>query len=90
MVNEQQAHEAVVDEVFKVAPPVGVSTLSILGVPLPDIIYLVTLVYLLVQIFCTLYKTYYVTIHKGSQYPAHKDEESKRERKDDNKNNATD
>ena len=63
----QQAHEAVVDEVFKVAPPVGVSTLSILGVPLPDIIYLVTLVYLLVQIFCTLYKTYYVTIHKDEE-----------------------
>nr|DAO80602.1 MAG TPA: holin [Caudoviricetes sp.] len=80
MVNDKQANEAVVDEVFKVAPPVGVSTLSILGVPLPDIIYLVTLIYLLVQIFCTLYKTYYVTIHKT--------EESKRERKDDN--NATD
>lgn len=79
MVNDKQANEAVVDEVFKVAPPVGVSTLSILGVPLPDIIYLVTLIYLLVQIFCTLYKTYYVTIHT---------EESKRERKDDN--NATD
>ena len=78
----QQAHEAVVDEVFKVAPPVGVSTLSILGVPLPDIIYLVTLVYLLVQIFCTLYKTYYVTIHK--------DEVKERERKDEGKNNATD
>ena len=26
MVNEQQAHEAVVDEVFKVAPPVGCLT----------------------------------------------------------------
>lgn len=78
----QQAHEAVVDEVFKVAPPVGVSTLSILGVPLPDIIYLVTLVYLLVQIFCTLYKTYYVTIHKT-------EEVKKRERKDES-NNATD
>lgn len=64
--NNQQAHEAVVDEVFKVAPPVGVSTLSILGVPLPDIIYLVTLVYLLVQIFCTIYKTYYVTIHNNN------------------------
>jgi hypothetical protein len=81
MVNDKQAHEAVVDEVFKVAPPVGVSTLSILGVPLPDIIYLVTLVYLLVQIFCTLYKTYYVTIHKT-------EEVKERERKDDN--NATD
>lgn len=38
MVNDKQAHEAVVDEVFKVAPPVGVSTLSILGIPLSDII----------------------------------------------------
>ena len=79
----QQAHEAVVDEVFKVAPPVGVSTLSILGVPLPDVIYLVTLVYLLVQIFCTLYKTYYVTIHKEET-----EANGKRKRKDDN--NATD
>ena len=33
----QQAHEAVVDEVFKVAPPVGVSTLSILGIPLVEL-----------------------------------------------------
>lgn len=76
----QQAPEAVVDEVFKVAPPVGVSTLSILGVPLPDIIYLVTLIYLLVQIFCTLYKTYYVAIHKDEV----------NNRKDEGKNNATD
>ena len=80
--SEQQAHEAVVDEVFKVAPPVGVSTLSILGVPLPDIIYLVTLVYLLVQIFCTLYKTYYVTIHK--------DEEVKKREKRKDEHNAID
>lgn len=43
----QQAHEAVVDKVFKVAPPVGVSTLSILGVPLPDILYLVTLAFIM-------------------------------------------
>lgn len=61
----QQAQEAVVDEIFKVAPPVGVSTLSILGGSLPDVIYLVTLVYLLVQIFCTIYKTYYTTHKKG-------------------------
>ena len=33
----QQDHEAVVDEAFKVAPPVGVSTLSILGVPLVEL-----------------------------------------------------
>ena len=85
MVNDKQAHEAVVDEVFKVAPPVGVSTLSILGVPLPDIIYLVTLIYLLVQIFCTLYKTYYVTIHKTEE-----EEKKKREKRKDESNNATD
>lgn len=54
----QQAHEAVVDEVFKAAPPVGVSTLSILGVPLPNIIYLLTIVYLIVQIVCLIYSTY--------------------------------
>jgi len=48
----------VVDEVLKTAPPIGVSTLSVLGIPLPDVIYILTLVYLMVQIVCTVYKTY--------------------------------
>ena len=60
-----QSHREALDDVYKIAPPVGVSTLSILGVPLPDVIYIVTLVYLLIQIFCTLYKTYYYVTHNA-------------------------
>ena len=45
------------DEVLKI-PPVGVSTLSILGVPLSDMVYISTIFYILVQIVCTIYKTY--------------------------------
>ncbi len=46
------------DEVLKIAPPVGVSTLSVLGVPLSDMVYVMTLLYILVQIVCTIYKTF--------------------------------
>lgn len=46
------------DEVLKIAPPVGVSTLSILGVPLSDMVYIMTILYILVQIVCTIYKTF--------------------------------
>ena len=46
------------DEILKNAPPIGVSTLSVLGVPLSDMVYIMTIVYILVQIFCTIYKTY--------------------------------
>lgn len=46
------------DEVLKITPPVGVSTLSILGVPLSDMVYISTIFYILVQIVCTIYKTY--------------------------------
>lgn len=45
-------------EILKNVPPVGVSTLTILGVPLSDMVYIMTIVYILVQIFCTIYKTY--------------------------------
>ena len=45
-------------EILKNAPPVGVSTLTILGFPLSDMVYIMTIVYILVQIFCTIYKTY--------------------------------
>ena len=44
------------DEVLKMAPPVGVSTLSVLGAPLSDMVYVMTLLYILVQIVCTIYK----------------------------------
>lgn len=49
------------DEVLKIAPPVGVSTLSVLGVPLSDMVYIATIVYILVQIVCTIYKTIKIT-----------------------------
>ena len=52
------------EEILKNAPPVGVSTLSILGVPLSDMVYLMTIAYILVQIACTIYKTY-VSTTKG-------------------------
>lgn len=46
------------DEALKIAPPVGVSTLSVLGVPLSDMVYVMTILYILVQIVCTIYKTF--------------------------------
>ena len=46
------------DEVLKIVPPVGVSTLSVLGVPLSDMVYVMTILYILVQIVCTIYKTF--------------------------------
>ena len=52
------------DEILKNAPPVGVSTLSVLGVQLSDMVYIMTITYILVQIACTIYKTY-VSTTKG-------------------------
>lgn len=48
-------------ELLKNTPPVGVSTLSILGVPLSDAVYVMTIIYIFVQILCTIYKTYKTT-----------------------------
>lgn len=48
-------------EILKNAPPVGVSTLSVLGVPVSDMVYVMTILYIWVQIVCTLYKTYKTT-----------------------------
>lgn len=48
-------------ELLKNTPPVGVSTLSILGVPLSDAVYVMTILYIFVQIVCTIYKTYKTT-----------------------------
>lgn len=45
-------------EILRLAPPVGVSTLSVLGVPLSDMVYIMTIIYILVQIVCTIYKTF--------------------------------
>ena len=52
------------DEILKNAPPVGVSTLSVLDVQLSDMVYIMTIAYILVQIACTIYKTY-VSTTKG-------------------------
>ena len=52
------------EEILKNTPPIGVSTLSILGVPLSDLVYVMTIAYILVQIACTIYKTY-VSTKKG-------------------------
>lgn len=46
------------DEVIKLGVPVGVSTLTFFGVTLSDMVYILTLVYILVNIGCTLYRTY--------------------------------
>ena len=54
------------DEILKNAPPIGVSTLSVLGVPLSDMVYIMTIAYIIVQIFCTVYKTYKDT-RKGGE-----------------------
>lgn len=51
-------------EILKNAPPVGVSTLSVLGVPLSDMVYIMTIIYILVQIVCTIYKTLKTTTNK--------------------------
>lgn len=48
-------------ELLKNTPPVGVSTLSILGVPISDAVYVMTIIYIFVQILCTIYKTYKTT-----------------------------
>lgn len=52
------------NEILKNTPPIGVSTLSVLGVPLSDMVYVMTIAYILVQIACTIYKTY-VSTKKG-------------------------
>lgn len=57
-------NDEIYDNVLKNAPPVGVSTLSILGVPLSDMVYITTIIYILVQIGCVIYKTY-VSTKKG-------------------------
>lgn len=46
-------------EVIKTTPPIGVSTLSVLGVPLSDWVYIVTIIYALIQMYILIYKTFY-------------------------------
>lgn len=46
------------NEVMKTVPPIGISTLSILGVPLSDMVYIFTIAYIIINIGCTVYRTY--------------------------------
>ena len=46
------------EEILRNAPPIGVSTLSVLGITLSDMVYIMTILYILVQIGCVIYKTY--------------------------------
>lgn len=47
------------NELVKTTPPIGVSTLTIMGVPLSDWVYIITIIYVLIQIYVLLYKTFY-------------------------------
>lgn len=51
-------HEDAMIDVAKITPPVGVSTMHFLGVPLSDVVYILTIIYLLVQISASIYKMY--------------------------------
>lgn len=51
-------HDNLTDEILKLTPPVGVSTLTVLGVSLSDLVYISTIFYILVQVCCTIYRTY--------------------------------
>lgn len=50
-----------ISELVKLTPPVGVSTLSVLGVPLSDLVYIFTILYIIIQMVCTIYRTYKTT-----------------------------
>lgn len=48
----------VTNEFIKAAPPATVSTISLMGASLSDMVYIMTIVYIVVQIICLLYKTF--------------------------------
>lgn len=45
------------EEIVKASLPVGVSTVSILGLQLADILYLMTILYTFTQMCCLVYRT---------------------------------
>ena len=47
------------NEIVKTTPPVGVSALSLMGIPLSDWVYIVTIIYVLIQIYVLIYKTFW-------------------------------
>lgn len=51
-------NDKIKDEIARSAPPVGVSALTLFGVNLADWVYILTVIYLIVQIVYLLYKIY--------------------------------
>lgn len=45
-------------EAIKAAPPAAVSTITLMGASLSDMVYIMTILYITVQIICLLYKTF--------------------------------
>lgn len=45
------------DELIRASIPVGVSTVSLFGMQLADILYLITILYTFTQMCCLVYKT---------------------------------
>ena len=52
-------------EVVKAIPPAGVSILSCAGIPLSEWVYIVTLIYLLIQIGWLIAKIYWKCCNRG-------------------------
>lgn len=50
-------NENLKDELIRASIPVSVSTVSILGLQLTDILYLMTILYTFTQMCCLVYKT---------------------------------
>lgn len=46
------------EEIARLAPPASVSALSMFGVALSEWVYILTIIYLIVQIFWLVYKVY--------------------------------
>lgn len=46
-------------ELMRLAPPAGVSVTSVLGIPLNDWVYLATIIYIIIQGGCLIYKTFF-------------------------------
>lgn len=45
------------DDIMKMTPAVGVSALSFFGIPMSEGVYVLTVIYIIIQIICTIYKT---------------------------------
>lgn len=46
------------NEIIKTTPPLGVSAITLIDIPLSDWVYVVTILYVLIQIYVLLYKTF--------------------------------